>query len=172
MRIDVDINNELANSASLIGSPETCIETPLGAPVDVDVTVSAIPAVVAGVGGLIGYDFNLNYSPSQFRVIGLNGWMLLGANSGSQQFSLGDPVPDSDGIFRVAVTDSGSSTTPESGAGVLARITLESLATGLSNINLLFTQSGNLVGAGAGGSTQEYFVNPIGATIAVDTSCP
>jgi hypothetical protein len=167
-RIDLEPDYELTNTATLIGSPETCLEVPSGGPIEIDVTVSAVPAVSGGSGGLTGYDFTLQYDQSKIRVTAINYSMMLAAN-GISAFTVIDTLPDTDGQFGVAVADIGSST-PESGAGVLARITVETLANGMAPVAFLQNNVG-LTG-GLPGFEALHTAKSIGATLAIGTSCP
>ena len=92
--------------------------------------------------------------------------MLLAANPGSSLVSLGDSTPHADGSFLVAVTDFGLSTTPESGSGVLARITLQGVGPGVSELTLTSV-------AIADASNARYGIDStVAAEVAVDALCP
>ncbi len=163
--IDTDAARGAANSATSLGPLDACAALSKPGTVTIDVTVDAVPPVLASDGGIAGFQFLLHYDPSVVKVAGSDYNMLLTANSGSSPVSLGDSTPDADGSFMVAVGDLGQST-PESGPGVLARITLQGVSKGVSPLTLtdvlIVDSSGN-----------SYAIGSVeGAQVVVDGACP
>jgi hypothetical protein len=166
LAIDTDINNTAANTATSLGSRQTCGALAVGGTLVIDVTVDAVPPLSGGVGAMNGFQFTLSYDASKVKVTALNGNMLLTANAGSSGIPFSDSVPDTDGSLLVAVADFGASTTPEGGPGVLARITLQGLTQGSSALSLTGVEIADAV-------NNVYVIESVlGATVAVDTACP
>ena len=89
-----------------------------------DVIVNSIPPVGLSSGGLIAFQFTLNYDPAKLSVTGNDLSQLLAAAAGSNLLYVSDPIGDSDGAFFIAVVDLNTSSA-EDGPGVLARMTLQ-----------------------------------------------
>jgi hypothetical protein len=95
-------------------------------------------------GGIISYSFDLQYPPGVVVIghqVELAGISMMKRDVASAIFDFSDTTPDGDSIFEVAVLDTGSGP-PESGAGVLSRILIESSAAIASGIHpLTFTNN-------------------------------
>ncbi|MEX0683480.1 MAG: hypothetical protein WD904_04410 [Dehalococcoidia bacterium] len=167
-RIDAEIAYEIANAATLIGSPETCTEMNVGNSIQIDITASAIPAYTGGQNGLTGFEFTFKYISSKIKVTALDVDLLLKANLNSSLLSIGDAPPNTDGTFFVSVGDIGTGQ-PEQGAGVLARITVEALASGTTAVELTNMV---LTGRTVGGGDFEYPARAVNANLAIGTTCP
>lgn len=167
LAIDTEINGASPNSATSLGSRRACNTIAHGDALTVDITADAVLAVSGTGGGISGFQFTLVYDPGILKVAASNHNMLLAANAGSSLFSLGDAVPDDDGRFLVAVGDFGESTTPESGSGVLARITLEAVGRGASALTL-----SDVTVIGAPSSPPYTIGRVLAAHVAVDAPCP
>jgi hypothetical protein len=99
-----------------------------GVPFDVDVTLKDVPS-------LQGFDVTLSYTPTILNVTGYDVLQMLNAASGSNVLNLSDPgMPDTDGYWRAGAFDIG--TGHESGSGVLVRVTLQAVGTGVSDIDM------------------------------------
>jgi hypothetical protein len=153
MSVDTDT---LGNSATGVGAIEPCVEALAGSQVTFDITAQDIPPFfnqgdadpANDSGGMTGYSFNLDYDPAAMSVTAKT-IMMLSATAGSNLFDAGEPLPDTDGVYQAGAVDL-STTTPESGAGVLERITVDiaaGAATGQYNLNL--TSPAHLDGSGA-----------------------
>jgi len=175
--IDADPGATPANTATTLGSIESCRSVTNGATFTVDFWVKDIPSP-----GIEGFQGDLGYDPTRLNVTGYNVGMLLAANSGSSvtdltRTAVGDPdhLPDADGKFTPAAYDFG--TAPghsETGAGVLARITLHAIANGTSPLTLtkvkLSDPAGNPIGDTNG---DNIFDGPISnAEIRIGEPCP
>jgi hypothetical protein len=134
MSIDTVIDG---NTPSAIGTIEPCVgNVAPGSTVTFDVTAQDIPAYdnngtpvdpADDRGGIIAYAFNLSYNPAVMSVtastINSSEVNLLLRNAGSSIFEAGDPLPNTGGSYSASVLDTGVSV-PESGSGVLERITI------------------------------------------------
>jgi hypothetical protein len=112
--------------------------------------------------------------------------MFLAANAGSQVFDTSDSLPDQDGSYRVSAVDVAEPGAPDSGSGVLARLTLVAVSAGVSPASLpLIDMTGDtrpdfgptltdVAGKSIGDTNGDgLFDGPVAeAWIAVDTACP
>ena len=165
--IDTDIDAGRANTTTSLGGRQACNTLNSGGTLTIDVTVDAVPPLGEERGGIAIVEFKLIYDPSKVKVAASDQEMLLAANPGSSLFTLGDATPDADGSFLVAAVDfsNSNSTPPESGAGVLARITLEGVGSGVSDLELTDVIIADVFGA--------YSIdNVLAARVAVDAACP
>jgi len=124
--IDLDANGVPGNTANSVGTIETCRYLATSETFDIDIVVVSVPDAIEQSGGIVGFQFKLTLGfPAATWIMASQPNMILGANAGSSLFDAGDTVqpPDMDGSLVVAALDT-SESTPESGAGVLARITL------------------------------------------------
>jgi hypothetical protein len=132
--VDADPDGVPGNTAASLGTRESCTSVVLGNTVTVDITAANIQGLAFGSGGLTAFEFKLSYDPTKVKVTAYDYSLLLAANGGILT-PVGNFAPDTDGTFHVAVGDFGSSS-PESGAGVLGRITLEGLTAGHVDLEL------------------------------------
>lgn len=137
-RIAVDMN-VLANTATSIWTLESCAIIPsVGQTTQIDVVVG--PVGIPTDRPITGVGFDLLYNPAIVQVNAESHNYLLTVNPGSSIFAAGDETlgfPDTDGDFNEATLDTGpipSST--ETGPGVLSRITLQAVGTGVSSLTL------------------------------------
>jgi hypothetical protein len=175
--IDADPTGTPANTATTLGSIESCRSVTNGATFTVDFWVKDITSP-----GIEGFQGDLGYDQARLNVTAYNVSLMLAANSGSQvqdftRTGIGDPdhLPDADGKFTPVAYDFG--TAPghsETGSGVLARITLHAVANGTSPLTLtkvkLSDPSGNAIGDTNG---DFIFDGPIfNAEIRIGEPCP
>jgi hypothetical protein len=150
--MSIDMNEEAtpANTSSALGTRENCARINendvLDADEDVvdglliDVTANGVPpyhdSSTPGdpsddTGGITGFSFDLAYSSANLTVQALEhddpSINIVARNAGSSMSLISDPLPDdnSDNTYQHSPFDSGSAP-PESGSGVLVRITLVS----------------------------------------------
>jgi hypothetical protein len=126
--IDTDI---AGNTATSFGDIDTCTRIEPGASLEVDVIVDAIPEDRP----LTAIQFELFYDPAIVHATAIDYEMLIAANAFQAFVFLTNPLPDSDGFFLVGYND--ADVNPESGPGVLTRITLTAVGTGVSNLSLV-----------------------------------
>lgn len=152
--IDVDTTGNGDNS---LGSTESCNETPLqvGDTIDVDVVVRDVPKFLedARYTGIRGFELDLSFDPAVLRVTnveGLEGPSILkttGIPSGSSTIlynypSGQSPPGDTGDTFVSLISGSGRAT---DGDGVLTRMTLEAIHSGVSRLSLERTLKGESV---------------------------
>ncbi len=117
------------NTATSLGSTENCISVPSSGSVSIDLIVRDVPPDM-----IVGFTANLRYDPARLRVTALDDKLFLNSRAGSSIYSASDATPDSDGEFAVAFLDTSDSY--ESGSGAMARITLQSLGSGVTTLML------------------------------------
>ena len=153
--VDVDT---AGNSGSSLGNIESCKRVEVNDSFDIDL-------YIMDVSGLRGWEYYLAFDPAKIHVIAQDFLMVSG-------FDASDPVPDSHSPHFVAV----GGTSPVSGTGVLARLTFQADAAGLSNIAISHNPvwprvSGNDPIGDTNGDG--YFDGPlIAGSVALGQDCP
>jgi DNA-binding beta-propeller fold protein YncE len=132
--IDVDIDDDddgsPDNAATSLGTIDSCLSVSSGDTFDVDV-------FIRGADKLRVWSAAFRYDPSVLSVVDVDARMFLAANSASdvKDQSLGDR--GNSGSYDLLVSDvSEEAGVDESGSGVLARITLRAVASGLSTVTV------------------------------------
>lgn len=156
--LDVEPSGNTATSAA---SVDVCRSAATETSFDVDV-------VVQDVQGLDGYQLDLLYSPSLLKVTGLEPGLFLGSGG----ISFAGSAPDSDGVLALAYADMlGPS---RSGSGALARVTFQTVGSGVARVrlaNVMLVQSGGEALGDRDGD--DLFDGPLpDAFVAVDQPCP
>jgi hypothetical protein len=169
-RVSIDARID-GNSVTTWGSVEGCAEVAIGASATVDLVVEGLPAVGGSAMGITGFDLKLGYDPALLRVAALDVNQLLGVRPNSFPSSLGDPLPDADGSFRVTVVDFGPNsgdpaTISETTGGILVRVTFAAVAAGVSDLTL------NDTGIIDTRNDAHRVAEEVGARIAVGLPCP
>jgi len=174
--IDTNPSATPANTATTLGTIETCRAVNNGDTFTVDFYVSTLAAP-----GIEGFQADLSYTSTKLKVTANNVSLLLGANAGSSvsdftNYSSGiDALPDTDGKFTPAAVDFGTASGhSETGTGVLARVTLQAIANGAATLTLtnvkLSDPSFNAIGDT---NFDGVFDGPVSnAQIRIGQSCP
>jgi hypothetical protein len=194
MSIDMDEEATPANTSSSLGTRETCERinenNALDADEDVvdglliDVTAEDVPLFddkgngdpSDDTGGLYAYQFVLNYSAPNLtvaaEVVDSPGINMMAANPGPLIFNVSDPVPDDNADNKwtgSAIDNSYPPNAPESGDGVLHRITLESEDSAASGVYpLILTDN---VHIDASGAAYAPHITNNDSYVAVNTAC-
>lgn len=167
------------NDATFLGPVQDCVSVSSGQAFHVDIFISDVV-------DLLGWEAYFVYDPSMVKVVARNVQMFQAANAGSAVFDTSEPLPDHDGRYRISAVDIAEPTAPDSGSGVLARLTLEAVSPGISPASLprldvtsdgkpdvgptLIDVAGDPIGDADGDG---FLDEPIfDASIAVDTPCP
>jgi len=120
------------NTATFVATIDPCREVTVGPEFDIDVTIEEVT-------DLAGFEAHLVYDPSVLKVTGVDyNYFLATAGSvtnwGEAPTSLN---PDTDGTLSMVATLSiPLPATGATGEGVLARVTLQAVDSGLSDLNL------------------------------------
>ena len=166
------------NTATSLGSIDSCITVSRGDTFQVDV-------FVADIDDLSAWEVLFRYDPTVVTLADRDVRMFLAASPGSDVFDPSETLPDGGGLYRLAAVDLAIPHSPDSGSGVLARLTLQAAASGVSSAEiaridddgngtieagpLLTDASGNPI---APSDPNGFFAGSIAnAVIAVDTPC-
>jgi hypothetical protein len=115
-----------ASAAAATGlSVDGCIEVEPGETFEVTILVADVTDILAWD---ILYSFNRRVVEVTRKDVG----HILDALPNSNVFDLSDPVPNSTGTYRLGAADTGGTDAAESGSGILATLTLQAKAKGLS----------------------------------------
>jgi hypothetical protein len=167
------------NTATSLGDTDQCASLATGDSFQVDI-------VVRDVEELLGWESYIIYDASILKLTDRDVRLFLAANAGSNVFDASDAPANANGRYRVAAADIADPPVPDSGSGVLARLTFDALAPGVSLISLrgldisgdgrpdvgpiLTAVGGQRIGDDNGDA---YFDGPTAdAWVAVDTVCP
>jgi hypothetical protein len=169
LAIDADPTSSPLNTPTAIGSTETCksFATAANQTFDIDVVVDSIPSP-----GAVAFELDLLYNPAVLKVTGLNEQLLLLQNPPPGTIlNFGDATPDTDGDFHLAAINHVGGY--ETGAGVLARITLQVVGAGVSTLDI--AQDPSFVGKPqilqSGGAP--FRLGAVrGASVGVGSPCP
>jgi hypothetical protein len=120
------------NSATSLGSIETSRTVTCGETFEMDLFIQDVT-------DLLVWSVRLEYDPSVLRIEEQNVQMFLNSNAGSdvRDDSSGDPglAYGWGGSYEVAAADVAEPAAPDSGSGVLARLTLAAIGTGVSPVS-------------------------------------
>ena len=108
-----------------VATIETCASAQEGETFDVDL-------VIEDVAELLAWEITISYEPDVLEVSATDVEMFQAANEGSQVLDLSEPTPDHDGNYILQSVDSADPPSPDSGSGILARITFKAVGTGTS----------------------------------------
>ena len=167
------------NAATSLGTIQPCVSVSSGQTFQIDV-------FIMGVADLLAWEGYLVYDPAIVKIVERNVQMFQAANPGSQVFDSSEALPDQDGRYRVSAADIAEPPAPDSGSGVLARLSLTAVAAGVTPASLpLIDVTGDaipdfgpvltdVVGKDIGDTNGDgLFDGPLmDAWIAVDTACP
>jgi len=160
--VDADPTQLPANTATSLGSIESCISVATN-------DTFAIDIFITDVVDLLSWEMYLEYDSSVLKVTAVNVNMFQAANPGSHVFNASESTPDSDGTFYVGAAELGIGA-EDSGSGVLARLTLQAIGPGASPADLLSSMLSNKNNEPIGDTDGDgYFDGPIfNAQVAVD----
>ena len=115
----------------------------IGSTVTFDIVVDSVPSP-----GIFGVGVEVNYNQAIVEVTAVNRFfgLLQYSSDPVHHFGLNDPLPDTDGSFRVDAVD--LSTNDETGPGKVLEVTVKCIALGTTPLTL--TDSFTLGGANAG----------------------
>lgn len=115
------------NSPTNVDRIEDCVEVQVGDRFQMDV-------VVQDITDLLAWELPLDYQPGILQIVGQDVKLFQQANEGSSVIDLSNKLPNDSGFHELKAFDSADPPAPDSGTGVLARITLEALAQGESPV--------------------------------------
>jgi hypothetical protein len=167
------------NQANAIGTIENCISVPKDTEFQMDV-------IVRDVSNLLAWETYLDYDGDVVSVTDQNVKLFQQANLGSSVLDISDRVPDSTGFHHLAAFDSSDPPTPDSGIGILARVTFKAVGSGDTKIRFGTQDLDNNGVTDKGTLMRNSDTKPIGDTngdnlfdgqttgaeVAVDQNCP
>ncbi|MEK7248264.1 MAG: cohesin domain-containing protein [Chloroflexota bacterium] len=115
------------NNSTSVGRIENCVAVKTGDRFQMDI-------VVQNITNLLAWEIPIDYDPEVVTVVGQDVKMFQQANAGSSVLDLSDKLPDDSGFHALKAFDSADPASPDSGSGVLARITFEAVGAGDSPI--------------------------------------
>jgi len=163
--VDTDV---AGNTPTTVGDIQVCSDLAVGATRDVDIVVRGIPPVSADGGGMEGFHFTVLYDERFVRIVDYDvAGQLIGSVAGSNIVDFTDAVPSEDGLMVIAAADFATGA-DESGNGVLARLTVEGVGAGTSDLVFMGDALVNDVAT----QDQNYVLDTLnGGLIAVGVTC-
>ncbi len=166
------------NTATVLGTIDACVEVATGDTFQVDI-------FVRDVTDLLAWSADLQTDPEIVQVMDRDVELFQAANEGSNVFDGSQQTPDGDGSYSLSAVDTADPDSPDSGSGILARVTIEALAAGVSPLVLAFSDIDDDGTIDRGPFLSDVNAEPIGddngdtffdgaiddARVAVDTSC-
>jgi hypothetical protein len=175
--IGVDMD-PTGNTATSLGPIDSCISVKEGDTFQVDIYVKDVVELLA-------WETYFRFDPSVVTIVDSDVQMFLASAPGSDVLDASEGLPDIDNLHRLAAADLALPHAPDSGSGVLARLTLKAVGSGISPADvggidvdgdgrldlgpLLSDNSGEKIGPLG---PEGFFAGAIAnGTIAVDTPC-
>jgi hypothetical protein len=176
LAIDADPTD---NSETSLGPQDSCISVSQGDTFEVDVTITDVT-------DLLAWEASFTYDPEVVQVADRDVELFQAADGESTIFDVSQSTPDSDGMYGLGAVDTADPEAPDSGSGVLARLTLEAVGPGASPLALpeidlnddTVLDRGpvlrNVAGEGIGDEDDDgLFDDPVSdAQVVVDGPCP
>jgi hypothetical protein len=176
--IGIDANPD-GNTATSLGPRDECVSVSSGDTMQVDIFVDDVT-------DLLAWEAYFKYDPAVLEVSDRDLQFFQAANQGSELTDLSEDTPDTDGLYLLQAVDTADPPAPDSGSGVLARLTLTAVGPGVSAVSLpqidldadgepdvgplLRNADAEIIGDETGDT---FFDGPNhSAQIAVDEACP
>jgi hypothetical protein len=173
--IDADTSG---NTDTALGAIDDCVVISEGESHEVDI-------FIRDVTDLLAWEAVLTFEPAVLVVVAGDVQLFMAANEGSDVQDVSGELPDRDGRFLVQVFDAADPLAPDSGSGVLARVTVKGIGPGVSELRLPLSDLDDDGNPDEGPLLRDIDVNSIGdvngdtlfdgpiteARIAVDASC-
>lgn len=128
LTLGIDANAE-GNGPLTLDTIDTQVSVCRGATFDVDVYIQNVEELLA-------WQVYIGFDPDVLEVVGRDVEMFLAGNPGSSVLDVSGRTPDP-GLYQVAAADTSDPPTPDSGSGVLFRLSVKALADGTSDIELV-----------------------------------
>lgn len=95
-----------------------------------------IDLIIEDVTDLLAWEVGISYDPNMLEVRERDVQMFQAANPGSQVLDTSNETPSNSGRYVASAVDVADPASPDSGSGVLARITFEAVGEGTSPLSL------------------------------------
>lgn len=145
------------NAATSLGTVDPCVSVKKGDTFQVDVFVT-------DVSDLLAWEVYFSFDGDVVNVTDRDVQMFPAANAGSNVFDASDVLPSTGGLYRLGAADLSQPPAPDSGSGVLARLTLEAVGGGLSPAALTTLDANNDGKIDLGPQLSDSGLKPIGDT--------
>lgn len=126
LAVDADTTG---NDATHVGTYDSCGRAEPNETFQVDV-------VIQGVSNLLAWSAPITYDPKVLEVEDRNVKLFQAANAGSQVFDASNQTPNGTGTYVSSAFDAADPASPDSGDGVLVRLTLKAIGSGTSQLSL------------------------------------
>ena len=117
--------NPAESTATSLGPIDSCVSVSTGDTFDVDIFVKDVT-------DLLAWEVYFTYDSSIVNIVDHDVEMFQAANEGSNVLDLSEALPDLDALYLLAAADLADPEAPDSGSGVLARLTLKAVGPGIS----------------------------------------
>lgn len=124
------------NSAESLGIIDGCTAVAVGDTFPVDVFVTSVE-------NLLGWEVYIQYDRLRLQVVERDVALFLSNEPASNVIDVSDPLPNRNGLYRVAAADIANPVALESGSGVLARLTFQAKTNGATPVSLAFLDYNN-----------------------------
>lgn len=178
LAVGVDADPD-GNAATTLGAIHQCVSVAKDDTFSVDVFVTDVT-------NLLAWEAYFSFDGSIVNVTDLDVELFQAANANSDVFNASESLPSSGGLYRLGAIDYGQPSSPDSGSGVLARLTLKAVGAGISPAILITLDADNDGRPDLGTRLKDPQETPLGdsngdeifdgttfnAQIAVDRDCP
>ena len=117
------------NTPTSVVQIDSCASAQEGDTFDIDL-------IIENVTDLLAWELLISYDPEVLEIRDKDATLFQGANSGSDVFDLSEETPDDDGLYLLQSFDAADPESPDSGSGVLARLTLKATGAGTSPLTI------------------------------------
>jgi len=166
------------NTATTVGPIDECVEIAAGEDHSVDV-------FVRDVDNLLAWEAVVSFEPEVLEIVDDDVKLFMASSQGSDVQDVSGEVPDGDGRYLIGAFDAADPLSPDSGSGVLVRLTVRGTGPGVSQVRLPLTDLTHDGNPDEGPLLRDVDVKSIGddngdtlfdgpiadARIAVDASC-
>ena len=167
------------NGPTHVGPRNVCVSVASGDRFDIDI-------IIDDVEDLLAWEIYVEYDPKIVEIVDRDVRLFQEANRGSSVYDVSEALPDSDGLYRIAAADTADPLSPDTGSGVLARLSLKAIAPGTSTAALAVRDLNDDGTPDIGPFLRDTEAVPIGddngdtlfdgvsgeAEIVVDSACP
>lgn len=127
MGIDAKVEG---NDPLSLSTVDSCVSVSRDDVFDIDIYIRDVEELLA-------WEVYIGYDPTVLEVVGRDVEMFLAGNPGSSVLDVSGHLPNRDGLYRAAAADTSDPPTPDSGSGVLVRLSLKALNRGTTDIELI-----------------------------------
>jgi hypothetical protein len=117
------------NAATTVGQIDTCASANKG-------DVFLVDVIIRGVQNLLAWELPVSFNKDVLRVENRDVKMFQQANKGSNVFDTSNQTPNDSGVYFASAADLADPVSPDSGDGVLVRLTFSAIGNGTSQLSL------------------------------------